>query len=268
MEMPGNLGEDRPVAPRPTLCILGNSVGLKIRPPRGADGQGTYGEHLRRLGWDVCNFSRAGVEIGDAFAWYDDEVLGRFPQAVVFNFGVVEVSRRRIPRLLWYRSTAHNMFLNRIAGRPHPGSRLAARVRRWPWVALARIVEGLAGLVRISWSWTSPERLAAIQVEMLELLFKETSATAVVLGLNPCSDRVEGRLPGTRRSIVEANRRLREAVARFPRAAFLDPAEHAGEMGLDRFVPDGVHFSAEGHRIIAGALHASLGTLGSATGNP
>lgn len=258
----GTTPPERPTSGRPLVCILGNSVALKIRPPRRDATERTYGELLESAGWSVRNLSRAGVTIADAFAFYEDDIISRFPDAVIFNFGVVEVSRRRLFRRVWYGAAPHNMFLNRLTGRPHPSSLFTRRLRRWPWVLVGKISEWIARTLRVSWTWLTPAQLTEVQGEMLKLLFKETAACAVVLGANPCSDRVETILPGTRRSIAEANQALGKLVSNFPRAAFIDPAVCIPETDAARLIPDGVHYSAEGHRALAGRIVGTLQQLG------
>jgi hypothetical protein len=240
------------------MCVIGNSVGLKMRPPRSTPDEMTYVEHLRSAGWDVRNFSRAGVEIRDAFATFDDDVLALFPEAVVFNFGIVEVSRRRFPKAVWYGARSYDVFLNRVAGRPHPGSVLRRRFQRYPWYIMAQIFNAIGTITGFSWAWTSPSQLAEIHRDMLRLLFKETAARAVVLGINTCSERVEKALPGTRASIGVANNLLREVSASFDRCKFLDPVELMQDLDSDQFIPDGVHFSAEAHRRVGQQINKML----------
>ena len=245
------------------ICIYGNSVGLKMRPPRSAPDQRTYAELLEADGREVRNLSRAGILISDAFRTFDDDVIAWFPDAVVFNFGVVEVSRRRQPRRAWLETVAHSVFLNLMLGRDHPVNRLGHKARRALWLALRWVSETAARATGSSWQWLPLPKLLRVQKEMMELLFKETSAVAVVVGLNPCSMRVETSLPGSGRAISDANEALRAMATTFPRAVFVDPRSFIGDGELDRLVPDGVHYSAEGHRLLASRLREALERLGS-----
>jgi hypothetical protein len=244
------------------ILIYGNSVGLRIRPPRGPAAEMTYGELLQREGYPVRNLSRAGVLISEAFRTFDDDVVARFPSAVVFQFGVVEVSRRHFPRKVWLETVAYNVFLNQGTGRSFPLNPVFRRLRRSVWVAARWFFGTVARITKYSWQWIPLPGFLQVQKEMLEILFKETSAVAVVIGVNPCSERIEASLPGSSKAISQANDALRNLVAKFPRAVFLDPRDFISENVRDALVSDGVHYSAMGHRLVANRLIEALKYLG------
>ena len=221
----------------------------------------------RRIQWLVavkfrCYLSRAGILISDAFRTFDDDIIAWFPDAVVFNFGINEVVPRRIPRRVMLETANHDALLNQVTGRAHPVGGLVRRARRAGWLRVRWISESLVRLTGRSWRWLPLPRFLLVQKEMLALLFKETSAVAVVLGLNPCSQRVEAALPGSRQAILEANEAIRTLVATSPRAVFVNPREWIAAEEVERLVPDGIHYSAEGHRILAVQLRDRLGRFG------
>lgn len=245
----------------PKILVYGNSVGLKMRPPRSQVDERTYGEWLALHGAEVINLCRAGVLITEAFRTFDDDVLCNFPDAVVFNFGVVETSRRRTPRPAWVGSVSNTVFLNHVTGRTYPRYRHWRRARRVAWRAASGLSEGLARLLGFSWSWVPSNLFIETQRSMLELLFKETSSVALILGINPCSARVESLLPGSMAAIQKANRALELMASQYPRARFIDPLAILGaDAGM--LLPDGVHYSALGHRRIADVLVREISSYG------
>ena len=80
------------------ITILGNSVALRMRPPRSDPGDGTYAEWLSRQGHDVRTVASAGTLLSEAFATLDSDVVATFPDCVIINYGVVEVCYRRTAR--------------------------------------------------------------------------------------------------------------------------------------------------------------------------
>jgi len=100
------------------ICVLGNSVGLRIRPPRSDRSEMTYAEALESKGYLVRNLSRAGVMLNEAFAFLEEELITFFPDAVILHFGVVEVCYRQTFR--WPNNQAiENYYMNRIINRPN-----------------------------------------------------------------------------------------------------------------------------------------------------
>jgi hypothetical protein len=240
------------------ICIAGNSVALKIRPPRQAAGDKTYTEILQAAGFVVQNVSRAGVTIDEAFATFDDDVLRFFPDLVVFNFGVIEACRRRTSRWLWLNTAASDVYLNHLCGRPFP---LNARMHRLRYLALRAITklgEAACRVAGISWHWVSPSKFLEVLTSMIDLVLKETNAGVLVIGVNPCAGRVEQAMPGSEQAARELNARMKLLCSRKPRVTFLDPFDLFAPQDLGRHVPDGVHLSVQGHRTIAAHVLSAL----------
>lgn len=232
------------------ICILGNSVGLRMRPPRANRTEVTYAEALERSGHCVRNFSRAGVMLNEVFRGLEEEAIAFFPDAVILHFGIVEISRRRTFRRP-NNQAIHNYYMNRILDLPYRFHTPVQVARRFAWRAVNSATRRLAGLCGISWPWLPIDRFLEVLGATVQVLLKETGASVVVIGITPCSDRIEKHLRGTREDVNAANDRL-QALCRHhgPRVAFLDPRLFIDDGNVELLVPDGIHFSAAGHRMV------------------
>ncbi len=240
------------------VVILGNSVALRVRPPRATADEGTYAEWLRRLGYDVRVVARAGVVAGEMFRTLEDDVVTAFPDRVILNLGVVEVCTRRTVRWLNNRPI-RNYYLNAVLGTPFVFPSRASRVMDLAW----RLVNGLtrrgAALAGLEWQWLPLPRFRQVLSSLIEVLLKETGAGIVVLGINPTSPRINERLPGSPEAIAKANAVLEALCGELgPRVRFLAPTACFGDLPLELAVPDGIHFSAGAHRRVAERLAALL----------
>jgi hypothetical protein len=94
--------------------------------------------------------------------------------------------------------------------------------------------------------------------QTITVIRKETAARVIVMGVNPTTPRIEAQLPGTAAAIVDTNAALMELCARLsPSVLLVDPANFLGD-AAPTAVPDGIHYSAEGHRRVAAHLVAML----------
>lgn len=241
------------------IVILGNSVPLKIRPPRCDADDCTYAESLRERGWLVENRSCAASTITEAFHCFDDNVLSVQPDYLTIHYGIVEACFRQLPRKLHY-ATFRNIYPNRILGRdyqPRCGLTyvrvLSARIACW-------LVERVAKLCGIRWRWVSDVVFLGCLHDIIRLTMKETHAHVVIVGISPCGERIQRHLPGTSESIATLNEKMRDlACSYLPRVRYLDVCALFRGRRLDELVPGGIHFSGEGQRIMAEAMASIVG---------
>jgi len=239
------------------ICVFGNSVAFRMRPPRSGPEQRTYPEWLRCDGHEVRVVARAGVLLNEAFATLDDQVITEFPDVVIVNFGIVEVCYRQTVRWINNR-TITNYYLNQVFDQEFTYDTAGQRARLFLWRAVNALTRRLSAVVGLRWQWLSTDRFLQVLDETVGRILKETEARVIVLGINPCSERVERVLEGSLEEIAAANERVRAMVATHgTRASFVSPAECIASR-VDELVPDGIHFSADGHRVIANALRSAL----------
>lgn len=248
------------------IVVLGNSVALRIRPPRDIPGERTYAEWLRHDGHEVTVSARGGVLLSEAFATLEDDVICRFPDWVIVNHGVVEACPRRTVRWINNR-TIENYYLNAPLGRPYSYANSMTRARQLLWRLANGSIRRLAGLLGLRWHWASPARFLEVLERTIGVILKETHAEVIVLGLNPASGRVEEQLPGSIAAIGAVNSAMARMSGRLgPRVRFVDPHQYLSGLPAERVVPDGIHFSAEGHHLTAERLRAVLAAEGGGPG--
>lgn len=237
------------------ICIFGNSVGLKMRPERTGKGQKTYGEILENRGHFVRNVCKAGVMINEVFAFLDDEVLCFFPDVVIINFGIVEVCQRNTIRAL-NNSTILNYYRNTIFRRSYSfQSGLVQCILK----ALKKIQTILASLLHLRWQWFDENKFIEVLTDSIKIIQRETAAHVIILGCSPCDDRVSRLLPGSNEAIQSVNDRMSQiAHSSSGHIQFIDPAIFLHQKKLAELVPDGIHFSSEGHRLVAEKIASLL----------
>jgi hypothetical protein len=244
------------------ICVFGNSVALRIRPPRSKAQDRTYAEWLREDGHDVTVIARAGALMAEAFATIEDDVVSAFPEYVVINHGVVEICLRQTIRSLNNRPIT-NYYLNSVFARPYVFGTSLARLEGLVWRVINGGMRRLNSALNFRWQWMPVDRFIEVMDRTIALILKETSARIVVVGINPCSPRVEQRLQGSAKAISVANTAMVDLCERFGRrVTFVDPAVAFEGACPEEMVPDGIHLSAEGHRRIARLLSSMMRTEG------
>lgn len=236
------------------ICILGNSVGFRIRPPRNTIREMTYSEILESHGHQVRNVSKSAIMLNEAFAYLEEDVITFFPDIVILHYGIVEVSYRRTFR--WTNNkTIVNYYTNRFFARAFTFRTASNTIVHFFFRALNSVIRSLATLLGLQWQWLSTPRFLMVLQAVLELISKDTKAVIIVIGVTPCSERMENILKGSRKNIAQVNADMRAICDLFPsRVKYLDPGSFVRERNIDDLVPDGIHFSAEGHRQVAEKL--------------
>lgn len=231
------------------ILVVGNSVGFKIRPPRSSPEDGTYAELLARAGHTVVNVSMAGALLSEQFGLLDDDVLTEHPDVVILHHGVIEVYFRRTIRA-WNNAGIRNQYRNRVLRQGYTSAAPNLGIR-----AVNAVTRRLATAFGWRWQWQSTDVFLRVVEAVAELVLKETGARIVIVGITPPSARAEAEMPGLCSEFARVNARLRECtVALGSRAGFLDVAALLADESHDEMVPDGIHFSAAGHRRVADAL--------------
>lgn len=225
------------------VAIVGNSVGLRVRPPCQYPNNKNYGiileELLQNEYKDKFVFVR-NLCIGRGTIWdilaRRNEILNEFPNYYVINLGVSDASTREIP--LWY----SNIIVNRKESLKR---RLLYGIYYY-WIRKFR-----PQLVRFRGkrTWTSKRIFEKYFDKIIALLEKDTNSRIIVLSINPAGMRIEKELPGSSKSYVQFNGILENIAEKYD-ARFLDTTD----LGDEKFIPDGIHFSLEGNRIVAERL--------------
>lgn len=252
------IGEADSMTRRSRVCVFGNSTGFRMRPPRKAPEDRTYSEILLQNGYEVRNVSMAGVTLDEAFAYLDDDVVTWFPDAVIVQFGVVEVCLRQTHRGLT-NLAIRNYYRNRVFASPYDFPTSLQRLGVFVVRAINGITRRLCALLGLKWQWLPLGKYLRVMEDTIEVVLKETPADVLVLAINPCSDRIERILAGSADQIGAANQAMRTLCAKWAnRVRFIDVPLLLSRERLEVCVPDGIHLSALGHRLVGERLLSEL----------
>ncbi len=228
------------------IIIVGNSVGLFVRPPAQTPDQGNYGRLLADTlgpGAQVFNLCRPSETVTSLLKGIYDRVFVHAPHVVVIHLGINECTPRLVPH--WAYGALSGI-------KPHEGrlsSALRARLGRLINTTLApRLIPAL-GLR----PWLGPEEFGRRYELILSVLRKEFAPAIFCLGINPTTQRVESLLPGASANIRRYSQIIGELAGQAG-AAFLDPTELPAGGRPEDLAPDGIHISADGHRQVCAWL--------------
>ncbi len=225
------------------IVIIGNSVALRVRPPLEAPHNKNYGTVLQDLlslenpeqTFLVNNKGLSRLLISEVFERFDDYVQ-EFPDYYIVNLGVVDASTREIP--LWFaniiRSEKNGLFHRFLKG-----------------VHFHLIKRHHSYFVRLrgNKTWISEKRFEQYYTRLLKELKKETNARFITLSVNAGNDRIEKKIPGSLNNYIRYSGIIKKVSEKFG-ATYINTQQL---ISADD-VPDGIHFSLEGHKKLAEEL--------------
>lgn len=235
------------------ICIVGNSVALRTRPNLQVPGNKNYTELLQEelsvkhpeYIFRVENKAVGAYTVKNVYQ-HIDEFIHVFPRVFILNIGVVDACTREVP--LWFYRLATNKSKDLFS------------------VAISAFYRAVLGkmrpflvYLRCKRSWVSKRSFRKYYSLVLETLKKETNSYIIILPISQTTERIEKQLPGSADNHKKFNALLRELAHQFDAVMIslddLVPAEH---------IPDGIHFSREGHGEVTKKLAGKIaGFLGS-----
>ena len=241
------------------IVVVGQSVGFYVRPPRNDLDEGNYGELLeRRLRSDgikaeVVNSSGWFLLVHEAFREIETLVLRHSPDIVITNFAMGECQPKIIPTdlLRWLYtfkrpSDAGTRLLQRLLV-----DRVAALYVTWS----PRLI---AALPRVPYR-LSPKRFGYEMRRFVRIIRKERKALVLMINANPAGPKLEATLPGTDARSQQYNEILERVAERHgPDTRVIDARSIVLAAGIEKALPDGLHFSSHGHQLIADALYDEI----------
>jgi lysophospholipase L1-like esterase len=236
------------------VVVLGSSVGYFLRPHRTTLEQRTYAEHLQvllrrqEIPVEVRNASSWTLLVPEAVQRLEELVLRAAPDVVVVNLGIVDCEPRTIPLRL----------LRWLFSKSPSGAGISHWTRRVFAPPLYRAYT--AGSPRLLKLMPMPPRVLPKRFEretrmLAEIIRQERGALVLLVGIPRPGDRLEEVLPGTRANASRFNAILRD-VADEPGVRFVG-LEHSA-LTTEELVPDGIHFSPEGHLEVADLLAVEI----------
>ncbi|MGE5329461.1 MAG: SGNH/GDSL hydrolase family protein [Deltaproteobacteria bacterium] len=219
------------------IMIFGNSVVNHIRPPREKT-EKIYGyvviDMLRKVmdePIELVNLGWGSAMVNDFSIFeFTNRILQHYPDVIIFNYGINESVPRVIPRKTW------SFFVE-----PSIKKRV---IRRCTYAIISRIAPYLIRLFKCR-SWMSLNLFRKEYEERIRLINKELSSLIVVMGIGKASERVENCIPRANIEIEKYNNCLKDICSKNKNCVFIDCWD------LEPYMPDGIHFDSNGHRIAA-----------------
>lgn len=243
------------------VLVIGHSVATMV-PDRASRLDGPYPELVEQLlradGYDVevRNAAKEFTHIGHGVRIYQETVAGWNADVVIVNYGVVENQAPFIPQVVYNHFQTWDVGTSKVS-RVYRG-RVAPRL----WKALRKIQRRAVGLMGQRIHRVSPQRFLALMNQLI-FLARHEHRLVLLLDVNPPGPRITYSLPGAEKRharyrdlvhmIVRANEKTDPDGVRLIRSS--DVVE---ELGLEKALPDGYHFSAEGHRRVADLVVAEI----------
>lgn len=225
------------------IVIIGNSVALRVRPPKESPYNRNYGAVLQDLLTEddpkrtylVQNKGLSRMLISEVFERFD-EYVQEFPDYYIINLGVVDASTREIP--LWFaniiRSESNSLFHRFMKGVHYH---------------IFKKQHAFFVKLRGKKTWISEKRFEQYYDRLLKDLKKETNARLITLSVNAGNERIEQKIPGSLKNYIRYSELVKK-VSDMHGAIYIDTLR----MMNSESIPDGIHFSAEGHCKLAEEL--------------
>lgn len=236
---------------RPIIInILGNSVGLKVRPPEDGERQFNYAKRLASRAdakIRVVNYSRTSETVASALTHRFD-YLGRvFPDVVVVHLGINDCVPRLTPQWLFDVLSAPRLDENKYV------YVIRAQLSK---VVNYRLAPRLIPILKLG-PWCAPEKFSRKYRKLIVNIRKEFTSKIICVGINPCTERIEKLLPGARKNIETYNSIIQD-ICNNLQCNYIATDRWTDDTEADTLFPDGVHFSSKAHGLMAEAIHAII----------
>jgi hypothetical protein len=225
------------------ICIIGNSVALRIRPNDSYPNNKSYSIILNELlckAFPDSNIFVRNKSIGATpiteFLSNVDTLINEQPDYYIVNLGVVDSSTREIP--LWLYKYVNNPVKSRLN---YIISGIYSRV----FMKNRQFFVNIRG----NKSWITHKDFAKYYDLLLASFIKETNSRIICLPINIANDRIEHQLPGSRKNHNSFNGSIEE-IANKHNQLYVKLQDFI----LNSDYPDGVHFSSAGHFKVASRL--------------
>lgn len=221
------------------IVIVGNSVAIRIRPPRQNEDDLSYAEILDNNLPTTMVINRAvGATVMPYQSLWVDEMIGYHANCYILHYGVVDALSRSVSRRMWN-------FINN----DNPQRGFIMKVLRFLCSLIEKKFRRTLTVIRGKRGWTSRTAFAYKYEKMLKLIQKDSIAQIICIGINRPSARIERFLPGSVRNVQRNNEVIRQLANKY-NSVYVETFYDFDES----LIPDGIYFNAEGHRKLATML--------------
>ncbi len=225
------------------ISVIGNSVAIRVRPPQKHPDNRNYTQLLEEiLNKDfskqlilINSIANGGDTVNDMLSSLDHYVRS-FPDIYILNIGVVDASTREIPK--WF----FNIINNKKEG-------YCRNFLKLLYNGFIKKHRRKLVLLCGKKTWISKLRFRKAYTTLVSNLIKETNARVITLSINRGNARIEEEVPGSNKNYKLYSEIIKEVSEEFGAIYIL-----LDDIESDAHYPDGVHFSKEGHKIVADKL--------------
>ncbi len=225
------------------ITIVGNSVGLRVRPSEEYPKNKSYSVHLQESlkteGIVVENISKGASTIKNHLENID-EIINKCSNIYIINLGVVDSTIREVP--LWFYRIATKKYGN-----------LLNRITFLIYHNIISKLRPFFSTLRGRRSWISKKKFRLFFSDFLDLIIKESNAKILVLSINIANERIEKQLQGSQENQNAFNEIMKDETLR-RNQVFID----LSDLKSDIHFPDGVHFNSLGHQLVAERILSAL----------
>lgn len=224
------------------ISIIGCSVALRVRPPKTIDNK-NYGQLLLEklsnkysdYSIQVNNKAFTRATLKDIYPKKDD-VISDYPDYIIINIGIPDVSTREIP-----------MFVSNIL--TYKSHYKIALLMNYMHNKIVKPNRRFFVILRGKKSWISKKQFEKLYTKLVVYIQKETNAKIIILPINLPSQRIENILPGTTNNVIQYNETIKSISQKFK----IDLI-NIDDLDQEKHYPDGIHYSTEGHDIISSKI--------------
>jgi lysophospholipase L1-like esterase len=240
------------------IVVTGGSVSLFVVPERTRRDEGNYGEVLA----DLLAAESIAATVDHQGKWFDMihelrrryefGVRNRFPDVLILNYGMGEAQPHTLPTWL----------ARHLGTWDRPTFAMARGYRRWVsprlWLALRRWQQVSAQALGTRGWRLSPLRFRLEMTKVITMARAETGCLVLVIDCDPPGSRFEHWLPGMQQRWEIFQRALAELVDDLHDSQVrLVPASET-LTDVDAQLPDGIHRTADAHRLTAELLREEI----------
>ena len=248
------------------ILTVGSSTCFMTAPVRPTRVDGPYPELLPEI------LALQGISARSSLRsqWYGmiHEALPRqesyrdtMPDVVILNFGLAECQPNVLPTWINRHFTTWNHGTRPFSRwyRKKPIRPMWKKARQWQRLG-SRIVKQRTHRL-------SPTRFEISMRTLIKLLRNDMQCLVIVLDIDPPDDKVEHFLPGLGQRVARYNEILRQVVSSFdsPEVRLLETSHIVADHGFKAALPDGLHRSPMGHRLVAEEICAEIGPWAKST---
>lgn len=231
---------------RVKILVLADSTAMWIRPYRNHIDDLTYIELLKKNGIELDVISTPGMTSKEVLDIYWNELGAQFYDIYVVSVGINDLTPRSYPRWMW-------KINNKLLFKETHFSRFYSFFYK---LFTNHYVQKKCAQYKFSKPWINLKLFRAYLGKFQELVLKESDSKIIYLSLPQVSERVSSLLHSIDESIIAYKKEMNCLVDN--NRVFQIDINDLFKVDRMKYNQEGIHYSAEGHRIVFDALYKKI----------